>query len=39
MFDKVMGTTMGTKLAPTYANLSVGFLEETVLFQVEILIS
>ena len=39
MFDKVMGTTMGTKLAPPYANLSVGFLEETVLFPVEILIS
>ena len=32
-----MGTTAGTKFAPPYANLSVGFLEETVLFPVEVL--
>ena len=31
-----MGTTVGTKFAPPYANLSVGFLEETVLFPVEL---
>ena len=36
MFNQVMGTTMGTKFAPPYANLSVGFLEETVLFLVEL---
>ena len=36
MFNQVMGTTMGTKVAPLYANLSVGFLEEIVLFPVEL---
>ena len=39
MFNQVMGTTMGRKFAPPYANLSVGFLEETVLFPVELLMS
>ena len=37
MFNQVIGTAMGTKFAPPYANLSVGFLEETVLFPVELL--
>ena len=37
MFNQVMETAMGTKFAPPYANLSVGFLEETVLFPVELL--
>ena len=37
MFNQVIGTAMGTKFAPSYANLSVGFLEETVLFPVELL--
>ena len=36
MFNQVMGTTADTKFAPPYANLSVGFLEETVLFPVEL---
>ena len=39
LLNQVMGTAMGTKFAPPYANLSVGFLEETVLFPVELLIS
>ena len=37
MFNQAMGTTMSMKFAPPYANLSVGFLEETVLFPVELL--
>ena len=37
MFNQVMGTTMGTKFASLYANLSVGFLEETVVFLFELL--
>ena len=37
MFNQVIGTAMGTKFSPPYANLSVGFLEETVLFPVELL--
>ena len=36
MFNQVMGTTMGTEFAPPNVNLSVGFLEEIVLFQVEL---
>ena len=36
MFNQVMGTAMGTKFAPPYSNFSVGFLEETVLFPVEL---
>ena len=32
-----MGTAMSTKFAPTCANLFVGFLEETVLFPVELM--
>ena len=36
MFNQIMGTAMGTKFAPPYVNLSVGFLEETVLFPVEL---
>ena len=36
MFNLVMGTAMGTKFVPLYANLSVGFLEETNLFPVEL---
>ena len=36
MFNQVMGTAMGTKFAPSYANRSVGFLEETVLFPAEL---
>ena len=36
MFNQVMGTKMGFKLAPPCANVSVGFLEETVLFPVEL---
>ena len=36
MFNQVMSTAMGRKDAPTYVNLSVGFLEETVLFPVEL---
>ena len=36
MLNQVMGTAMGTKFAPPYANLSVGFLEETVLFPVKL---
>ena len=36
MFNQAMGTAMGTKFAPPYANLSVGFLEETLLFPVEL---
>ena len=36
MFNQVMGTAVGTKFAPPYVNLSVGFLEDTVLFPVEL---
>ena len=36
MLNQVIGTAMGTKFAPPYANLSVGFLEERVLFPVEL---
>ena len=36
MLNQVMGTAMGTKFAPPYANLPVGFLEETVLFPAEL---
>ena len=36
MLNQVMGTTMGTKLAPPCANFSVGFLEVTVFFPVEL---
>ena len=36
MFNQVMGTAMGTKFAPLYSNLSDGFLEEIVLFPVEL---
>ena len=36
MFNQIMGTAMGTKFAPPYANLSVGFLEESLLFPVEL---
>ena len=36
MLNQVMGTTMGTKLAPPCANFSVGFLEDTVFFPVEL---
>ena len=32
MFLQLVGTAMGTKLAPPYACLSVGYLEETILF-------
>ena len=32
MFHQNNGTAMGTKLAPPYACLSIGFLEETILF-------
>ena len=32
MFLQLVGTAMGTKFAPPYASLSVGYLEETVLF-------
>ena len=36
MLNQVIGTAMSTKFAPPYANLSVGFLEERVLFPVEL---
>ena len=36
MFNQVMCTAMGTKFALPRANLSVGFLEETLLFPVEL---
>ena len=32
MFLQLLGTAMGTKFAPPYACLSVGYLEETILF-------
>ena len=32
MFLQLVGTAMGTKFAPPYACLSVGYLEETILF-------
>ena len=32
MFLQLVGTAMGTKFAPPYACLSVGYLEETYLF-------
>ena len=32
MFLQLVGTAMGTKFAPTYACLSAGYLEETILF-------
>ena len=35
MFNQVTGTTMGTKCASSYTNLSGGFSEETILFPVE----
>ena len=31
-YTSAVGTTMGTKLAPPYACLSVGYLEEIILF-------
>ena len=37
MFNQVMGTAVSTKFAPPYADLSVWFLEETVLLPVELL--
>ena len=36
MFNQVIGTAIGTKFAPPYPNLSAGFLEETILFPVEL---
>ena len=36
MFNQTKGTAMGTKLALPYANLFVWFLEEKVLFPVEL---
>ena len=36
MFNQVMGTARGTKFAPSKANFSAGFLEETHLFPVEL---
>ena len=36
MFSQVMGTAMSTNFAPSYANISAGFLEETIFFQVEL---
>ena len=35
MFNQVMDNAIGTKLAPLYASLTVGFLEETVLLPLE----
>ena len=32
MFLQLVGTAMGTEFAPPYACLSVGYLEETILF-------
>ena len=32
MFLQLVGTAIGTKIAPSYACLSVGYLEETILF-------
>ena len=32
LYHQITGTAMGTKLAPPYANLSVGYLEETKLY-------
>ena len=32
MFLELVGTAIGTKFAPPYACLSVGYLEETILF-------
>ena len=37
MFNQVMGIVMSTKFAPPYLNLSVRFLEETVLIPVKLL--
>ena len=34
MYKQVKGTAMGTKFAPSYACLTVGFLEETLLFPI-----
>ena len=36
MYNQVIGTAMGTKFGPPYANLSIGFLEETILFPIEL---
>ena len=36
MFNQVTGTALGKKFAPPYGNLSVGFLEEAILFPVEL---
>ena len=36
MFNQIMSTAMSTKFAPPYASLSVGFLEESLLFPVEL---
>ena len=36
MFNQIMSTAMSTKFAPPYANLSVGFLEESLFFPVEL---
>lgn len=35
-FNQVMGTAMGTKVAPSYTDLSTRFLEESILFPVEL---
>ena len=34
MFRQILGTAMGTKLAPPYACLTMGYLEETILFPI-----
>ena len=34
MFRQISGTAMGTKFAPPYACLTMGYLEETMLFPI-----
>ena len=36
MFHQVVGTAMGTKFAPPDANLSIGYIEETIIFPIEL---
>ena len=36
MFNQIIGTTMGTKCAPPYACLTIGYQEETKLFTQEL---